>query len=96
MFCVHTPAARPYTTSLPIAIASSSSSNGITDSTGPNTSSCAMRIAVVDAGEDRRLDEPAVAALGATSRCAAEHGLRAFRLRDVDVVEHLLELRLRW
>ena len=44
MFWVQTPAASPYTMSLPIASASSSSVNGMIDSTGPKTSSCAMRI----------------------------------------------------
>src|ERR1700733_6542040 len=44
ILCVHTPAARPYTVSLAIAIASSSSSNGMTDRTGPKISSCAIRI----------------------------------------------------
>src|SRR5262249_20737486 len=39
---VHTVAARPYSVSLAIRIASSSSANGITDSTGPKISSRAM------------------------------------------------------
>src|SRR5258706_477270 len=40
---VHTAAARPYTVSLAIRIASSSSLNGIADSTGPKISSRARR-----------------------------------------------------
>ncbi|CNM60620.1 Uncharacterised protein [Mycobacterium tuberculosis] len=36
--------ANPYTLSLAIRIASSSSSNGMTDSTGPKISSCAIVI----------------------------------------------------
>ena len=44
MSCVHTAAARPKRTSLAMRSASASSSKRITDSTGPNTSSCAMRM----------------------------------------------------
>ena len=44
---VHTPAASPKSTSLPIRTASSSVSKGMTDSTGPNTSSCAIRMSLV-------------------------------------------------
>ena len=44
MFSVHTPAARPNTTSFPISTASSSSSKEMIESTGPNTSSCAIRM----------------------------------------------------
>ena len=42
MSLVQTVAARPYSVSLAIRIASSSSANGITDSTGPKISSRAM------------------------------------------------------
>ncbi|MNE42236.1 hypothetical protein D3C80_1363500 [compost metagenome] len=41
---VNTPATRPKSVSLAMAMASSSLSKGITTSTGPNTSSRAMRI----------------------------------------------------
>ena len=41
---LHTPPASPYTESLAIATASSSSSNGMNDTTGPKISSRATRI----------------------------------------------------
>jgi hypothetical protein len=44
MLVVQTPAANPYGLSLAIAIASSSSRNGMIERTGPNTSSRAIRI----------------------------------------------------
>ncbi len=46
------------------------------------------------AGEDRRLHEEfAVAACRAAGRPAAQQALRAFRLRDLDVLQDLLVLR---
>src|SRR5580765_2566977 len=89
MLCVQTPAASPYTTSFPIARASSSSRNGMTDNTGPNTSSCAIRIALFTL--------PKI--VGSTnqpsphSAADAQRG-RPLRFCDVDVIQHLLELRL--
>ena len=46
--------------SLAIATASSSSSKGMIDSTGPKISSGATLHVVVHVGEDRRLDEEAL------------------------------------
>src|SRR5258705_5065811 len=50
---------------------------------------------VVHAGENRRLDEPSLAALRTRRRAATHAQLRPLVLGDIDVREHFLILRLR-
>ena len=81
--------------SLAIATASSSSLNVMTDEHRPEDFLLRDAHVVADAGEDGRLDEPAVAALRPGGRAAAQHALGALALGDVDVGEDLLVLRRR-
>ena len=86
---VHTPDARPYSTSLAMVIASSSVSNGMAHITGPKISSWAMRIEFADAGEDRRLEEVARCRRGASHRGTPRPPPS---LADADVARHPVEL----
>ena len=89
---VHTPAPSPYRVSLAILSASSSSSNVVTDTTGPKISSWKMRIALLPSkivGCDVVAAGQVAAQVG--PRAAGEH-LRALLLADVEVGQDLLEL----
>ena len=78
--------ARPYWLSLAMRTASSSSSNGMTTRTGPKISSRRDRHRVVDVGEQRGLDEPALVEVRRAA--AADHEARALRDALLDVAEH--------
>ena len=76
-----------------ILIASSSPSKGMTARTGPNTSSCAIRISISDIGEDRRLDKLAALGTRPAVAAAAENALGALLFRYRDVIQYLAVLR---
>ena len=81
--------------SLAMRTASSSSSKRITDSTGPNTSSCAMRMRLSTSTKIGRLEEQPLRPPGHRRRLAAGDEPRALGLGDLDVRLDLLELRPR-
>ena len=81
--------------SLPMAIASSTVLNVVTDSTGPKISSWKMRILLWPTNTVG-LHVVAVLQLAAEMRpLAAGRELRAFLLADIDVAQDLLELAAR-
>ena len=74
--------------------ASSKSSNGITDTTGPKISSCAIRIFGLQSTKMvGSWNHPLAHAVGLQAVPAARQ-LRAFAHADLDVLHHRLQLRL--
>ena len=76
----------PYGVALARRTASSSVSNGMTETTGPKISSRAMRMSFDDAVEDRRHEVRAVGQRRIGRRLAADDERRALAEADLDVV----------
>ncbi len=77
---------------LAISTASSKVSNSSSATTGPKTSSRAMRMLGVTPREDGRREEGAIRIVAVRERAAAEEELRALGHRDVHVLVRGLDL----